>query len=69
MFTKNFFILYCQSQEETGAAGGQLVSNKTDAYTIGKGVGTTGAFFFYYRFAVWLRNSFISLTFYATIPF
>jgi hypothetical protein len=38
MFAKNFLFLRCQSQEETGAAGGQLVSNKTDAYTIGKGV-------------------------------
>jgi len=69
MFTKNFLFLYCQSQEGTGAAGGQLVSNKTDAYTIGKGVEQPAPFSFTIGLLYGLKNSFTSLTFYATIPF
>ena len=61
--TKPFKVLKCncQSEEETSSGGDQLVSNKIDAITIEIGADNFSALIYFYRVAIWLKKTHLSL--------
>jgi hypothetical protein len=56
LLQRTFLFLYCQSQEETGSAGGQPVSNRTDAHTIVKRSCKPAPFLFTIGLLPWLKK-------------